>query len=306
MLKQLLKTFNIYIYICIYLHYRQKTFGKGENRRIHVSRYAFKTLHEQITDLMRAMKGEGEEDDEQLPRVKLTKVQLATVTVFQQNRMRYLTISYEKEDGELDFSRTINLSPEEATVFERVMPQICEVLNYAEYLYSTMPDSEMDAQEIQTSSMQAYMLTKKDGGATNGDENLFINERNARMAFCDMEDRELYIIAPVTVHKPSKYAVVEYIVREEMLKKAVEQQMEMTKECFAKLDQTRLRVIVLAALKETTYKWPLFVEELVGAFVYCGGLDKIVREGHPLPQEYTDVQDEALLRAAYHEALTRV
>lgn len=291
-----------YIHLC----YRQKTFGKGEDRRIHVSRYAFKTLHEHIMDLMRGMKGDGEEDEEQLPRVKLTKSQLATVTVFQQNRMRYLTVSYEKDDGELDFSRTINLSPEEATAFERVIPQICEVLNYAEYLHSTMPDNDIDEQEVQITTMQAYMLAKKDGSVTNGSDNLFINERNARMALCDMEDKSLYTITPVTVHKPSKYAIVEYILREEMMKKAVQQQTEMTKEVYTKLDQTQLRVMVIAALKETTYKWPLFAEELIGAFVYCGGLDKIVREGHLPPQEYMDAQDEALLRAVYHEALTRV
>lgn len=294
-------------YVC---SYRQKTYGKGEERKIHVSRYAFKTLHENMGLLRAAMKEEGEASED-LPRIKLTRVQLATVSEFTQTRMKYLTISYEKEDGELDFSRTINLSEEEAAVFERIIPQIGEVLHYAEYMHSTLTDSlaVKDGKEDDNAEavpIKVYVLRNKDASANAyEDDNIFLSERNAQMGYCDLQNKDDYEITAININRPTKYAVVQYVIKEEMLKKAVECEIPMKKEVYQRIDRDKLRVIVLAALKELTYTWPLFVNELTEAFVYCGGLCKILQEEQS-GLEKIDMQEEYVLRAAYQEALTHL
>lgn len=260
--------------------------------------------------LRTAMKEEGEASED-LPRIKLTKVQLATVSEFTQNHQKYLTISYEKEDGELDFSRTINLSEEEAAAFEKIIPQIGEVLNYAEYMHSTLTDSltQKEGKEEDNPEgvpMKAFILRNK-GATTNTyeDDNIFLNERNAQMAFCDMQNKEEYEVTSININRPTKYAVIQYVIKEEMLKQAIQCAVPMTVDVYQKVDKDKLRVIVLAALKEVTYTWPLFVNELTEAFVYCGGLGIILQEDQP-GGERIDMQEEYVLRAAYQEALTHL
>ena len=306
------------MYVCIqhctkwwyFVGHRQKTFGKGEERKIHVSRYAFRALHENIGTLRAAMKDDSKVED--MPRIKMTKVQLATVSVFAQNHLKYLTISYEKEDSGLDFSRTINLSEEEAATFERIIPQICEILNYAEYLYTNLNDSLVNKEVHEEDEMlegipiKAYVLRNREivENTYEEPEQMYLSQRNAEMARFDLTNKDAYDIVTININRPTKYAIVQYVIKEELLKKAIEQEVPISRELFGKLDKDKLRVLILAALKEVSYLWPLFVNELVGAFVYCGGLTQIMQEEES--DHRMDMQEECLLRAAYSEALTHI
>lgn len=236
-------------------------------------------------------------------KVYLTKAQVMSITAFDHTNERYLCISYQKSDDNLDLSRTINLSKSEAAVFAQHVGEFADIINYEEadviYHWSLLDSNvEYDGGKKEITAYQLHY----DGGGRQ-DTQIYARKMDAQMAREEKEDKENYDIMTVTMMRPERYAVVQNVITEELNGEVAKTNAEDKQEVLASMNKLRIAAIVCECLKVLNHSPPFLAIELVEAFVYCGGLDKITNSA---VDDIYDEQQKSLMMAAYHLAMCSV
>ena len=229
-----------------------------------------------------------------------------SITAFDHTNERYLSISYEKGDDNLDLSRTINLSKSEAAVFAQHVGEFNDIINYEEadvvYEWSLLDSNvEYDGGK---KDITAYQLHYDGGGRQ--DTQVYANKMDAQMAREEKEDKENYDILSVTMTRPERYAVVHTVIAEELNAEVAKTNADDKQAVLASMNKLRLAAIVCECLKVLQHTPPFLTLELVEAFVYCGGLEKITNSSMSEADDIDDAQQRSLIMAAYNSAMCRI
>lgn len=276
------------------------SYPKTYERKIHVSNFAFKELHKHMDRLMDVLM----KDDSSDPvKIDLTKRQKAGVILYTHNSEKYLTITYEDDEGTVDATRTINLTSEEARAFAKRFEDILEVIDYKECFQNAVcddlnkGDGEL-AEGATPKTVEAYVVKEK--GQFTSAVCFITDEAAEEMRACRQPGEE---VVKKKLDQPPRCQVVEDVLRKHMELQADRMQVDMSPDVLKSIDRRQLAAVVTKTLRLLEYDWPVYGAELIDGFLHCGGMKRVMKKFdiHKLPIE--EQQMHNLIDAAYEEAL---
>jgi hypothetical protein len=236
-------------------------------------------------------------------RISLTKKQKCMVAEMQGSDERWLTVCNENEDGEKDLSKTINLSYPEVQMLQNTCEAILEVIEReeADELYSMSKYMKVD-QNLSWDSrkkMKCFVLKSTTTEELLNDD-VYKTEDEAsralRFLYYDKEAHpDPYEVTTITMMQPERCAVVEHVLRSEIEK------LPGTDKDIKGIDKALLAAVIARTLKELDFTVPLNAAELLDAFLYFGGFDKILCASEK-SQDIHDRQQFNLIKSAYNYA----
>ena len=242
-----------------------------------------------------------EEPGDKLP---LTTWQGVKVVNFDMNGEKYFSIGSSKRNsswGEIDPTKTVNLTLEEFQELVKVLPQIDEVLK---------KEDSNNEDESEKPYIDAYGLYVKD--ESNSDEipdeliNVFSLERQASKGLdlsAQGDDRAL-VIKRTTVDRPSRAAVTAKVVSREIEAYARSNKVDPSPDVYARCDKARIQSLVSVSMRVLGYERPYACKEMLEVFTYMGGIPKLFNsEGTLKPNVVECPMQDHLILSAYEEAL---
>ena len=291
---------NLILTIFFLIFSRKVVYPSKFERKIFLSKKSFTKLLSNIERFTREMTTE-EEPGDKLP---LTTWQGVKVVNFDMNGEKYLSIGSSKRNnswGEVDPTKTVNLTLEEFQELAKFLPQIDEVLK---------KDDCDDEDGGEKPHIDAYGLYVKD--ESNSDEvpdeliNVFSLERQATKGLdlsAEGDDRAL-VIKRTTVDRPSRVAVTAKVISREIEAYARANKVDPSPDLYAHCDKTRIQSLVSVSMRVLGYQRPYACKEMLQVFTYMDGISKLfTSEGTLKPNAVECPMQDHLLLSAYEEAL---
>lgn len=262
----------------LYLYCRKVEYIKVYDRKINVSKTAFAKLVANFEQLFTLLCSEGPLGDKGVEeRVYLTLVQIAMVSEMEKTGEKYLTIGHEKRaadsDGEIDPSKTINLSRAEAEEFRRSIPFLMEVLEKHDWDCERYCDGAHGRDE--KPHVKGFAVVQDVEGCEVV-QAMFVSAPDAE-EFLAVQQDGIYkkYVKEKLLERPLRSAVLAKVLMEEIDHEATLQDCKPCHELFRNLNRSRVKYLTHKALSLLEYQKPIFADELLDAFVYCGGVDTL-------------------------------
>ena len=223
--------------------------------------------------------------------IYLENGQKVGVMLYSVANSEYLTITCEDDDKNVDCTKTIHLTCEEAWQLTHKIGEILEVIDYKECTFGEIKDL------ARKKTLEVYVVKGKKGEFC-GTVCFITNTAADELMSCGND------VVKKNLEQPSRCQVVEDVLRHHInLRTPVTMDVTCPSDILQTIDNSELVAVVAKTLHFLGYEWPVFAAELIDAFLHCGGVAKInktLNVDH-LPIEEREMH--SLIEAAYEEAI---
>jgi hypothetical protein len=217
---------------------------------------------------------------------------------------RWLTICHENDEGEKDLSKTINLSSTEVEVLKNVAETVTEIIDNddEDMTYSLAKYCKKDTELYGESKKKvACYVIKGEKTETLLNDNVYRTAEQAQLAlkYADYDKEahpEPYVVKEIMMDQPDRCAVVEHVLREELVKKA-----DGGEKTLKGMDKHYMAALLCRTLKYLQFSAPYNAFELLDCFIYFGGFDKALTPMETAA-DINDRQQLNLIAACYNHA----
>jgi hypothetical protein len=237
--------------------------------------------------------------------VSLTRGQKCKITWMEGSNDRWLTICHEDEKGQKDLAKTINLSIVEVQAFQQVIESVWEIVSKEEdddkYEFKKFAKATHEISWDTDKKLLCYVL-QSDRSEEMLNDKVYRTDDDATLALNEYdngEDPTRFKVKQITMNQPSRQAVVEFVVREEL------QKIQGPDKDIKGTDRGFIGAVLARTLKGLEFDSPINALDLLDMFLYFGGLEKVMIPAE-ISDDVHDRQQRNLIHTVYNSACTYV